>query len=241
MAPFAITGTDTGGWLGEVTSREATTGELSLDPEAATCNGGGQSGLRAHGGHAWPRRYQGMTAYLCKRRPGHIRYLRRRHVYVALARYSQFEARVERMPVERRRRRNWNNQNITPEGQIRVKRVVFKKGGRNAGSEVTTQLDQDDLARNERHTQDHGCARTAIVVAVIGMVRVLSQSSQRLPLAVPPGRNEEGGVWWELKLAGGPLVSGTQRGERVDEPARINEVRGIYQSPGGGMTRLADL
>lgn len=42
-------------------------------------------------------------------------------------------------------------------------------------------------------------------------------------------------------MAGGLLVPGTQRGERVDEPARINGIRGIYQSPGGGMTRLADL
>lgn len=70
---------------------------------------------------------------------------------------------------------------------------VQRGKSQDAGSEVTTQLDQDDLAGNERHTQDHGCTRTAIVVAVVGMVRVLSQSSQRLPLAVPPGRNEEGG------------------------------------------------
>ena len=85
VAPFAMTGTDTGGWLGEVTRREATTGELSLDPEAATCNEGGQSGLGTHKGHIRPQQYKDMSAYLCKRRLRHIRYLRRRHVYVPLA------------------------------------------------------------------------------------------------------------------------------------------------------------
>lgn len=49
VAPFAMTGTDTGGWVGDVTRCDATIGELSLEPEAATCNEGGQSGLKTRG------------------------------------------------------------------------------------------------------------------------------------------------------------------------------------------------
>lgn len=117
---------------------------------------------------------------------------------------------------------------------------VQRGKSQDARSQVTTQLDQDDLARNERHTQDHGCARTAIVVAVVGVVRVFSQFSQRLPPVVPPDWNEEVRV---VRIGVGRRTARACDAEvRAGRGACADKrSQGVYQSPGGGMTRLADL